>query len=144
MFRKWTFSDATKVQNDPEHYKIDSSTNVVGENQVNTSPLTDSNTFEQYLREGKLLLERFSSTEGDFVSTSISDDSCIQEVEDERAIAIVEREYEQNMTRLENEDNKIDLQLKKLDTEHTALQTEYDSVKNVIDKNIEKSFNMFS
>ena len=48
------------------------------------------------------------------------------------------------MTRLENEDNKIDLQLKKLDTEHTALQTEYDSVKNVIDKNIEKSFNMFS
>lgn len=137
-------TDATKVQNDPEHYKIDSSTNVVGENQVNTSPLTDSNTFEQYLREGKLLLERFSSTEGDFVSTSISDDSCIQEVEDERAIAIVEREYEQNMTRLENEDNKIDLQLKKLDTEHTALQTEYDSVKNVIDKNIEKSFNMFS
>lgn len=137
-------TDATKVQADPNHYVLASNNNATGDNQVVTSPLEDSHTFEQYLRDGKLLLERFSSNDGEFVSTSISDDNCIQEVEDERAIALVEREYEQNMMRLENQDNKIDLQLKKLDTEHTALQTEYDSVKSVIDKNIEKSFNMFS
>ena len=57
---------------------------------------------------------------------------------------MVEAKYTEDMLIIKNQDNKIDLQLKKLDTEHTALQTEYDSLKNVIDKNIEKSFNMFS
>ena len=139
-------TDAAKVQADPNHYVLAAESNLADDpnSTMDTSPIKDSNTFERYLREGKLLLERYSSTDGEFVSTTISDDSCIQEVEDERAIALVEAKYEQDMKRLENEDNKIDLQLKKLDTEHTALQTEYDSVKNVIDKNIEKTFNMFS
>ncbi len=139
-------TDAAQVQADPNHYVLASDSNINKDpnSTMDTSPIKDSNTFERYLREGKLLLERYSSKDGEFVSTSISDDSCIQEVEDERAIALVEAQYEQDMQRIENEDNKIDLQLKKLDTEHTALQTEYDSVKNVIDKNIEKTFNMFS
>ena len=96
------------------------------------------------LRSGELLLETYSAAKDCFVSTTISDDECIQEVEDERAIALVEAKYTQDMLVLKNQDNKIDLQLKKLDTEHTALQTEYDSLKTVIDKNIEKSFNIFS
>ncbi len=139
-------TDATKAQDDPTHYILASQTNAMNNEatDLTTSPIDDNNTFEQFLRNGTLLLERFSSKDGEFVTTTLSDDSCIQEVEDERAIAQVEAQYEQDMTRLENEDNKIDLQLKKLDTEHTALQTEYDSVKNVIDKNIEKTFNMFS
>lgn len=45
---------------------------------------------------------------------------------------------------VEQMDNKFDMELKKLDTEHNALQTEYDSVKSVIDKNVEKTFNIFS
>ena len=45
---------------------------------------------------------------------------------------------------IEQQDTKFDMELKKLDTEHNALQTEYDSVKNVIDKNVEKSFQIFS
>ena len=45
---------------------------------------------------------------------------------------------------LEQKDNKFDLELRKLDTEHSALQTEYDSIKNVIDKNVESSFKTFS
>ena len=48
------------------------------------------------------------------------------------------------MAQVEQMDNKFDMELKKLDTEHNALQTEYDSVKSVIDKNVEKTFNIFS
>ena len=48
------------------------------------------------------------------------------------------------MTEIENKDKKYDQDLKKLDAEHTALQTEYESVKNVIDKNVERSFKAFS
>lgn len=141
-------TDPNKMSpNDNPYYKnyvyIPETVNDTG-TKVQKSPIEDNHIFEDMLRSGKLLLETYSAKEGCFVSTTISDDSCIQEVEDERAIALVEKEYEDNMLRLENQDNKIDLQLKKLDTEHTALQTEYDSLKSVIDKNIEKSFNIFS
>ena len=48
------------------------------------------------------------------------------------------------MADAERKDNIFDMQLRKLDTEHNALQTEYDSVKSIIDKNVEKTFNTFS
>ena len=44
----------------------------------------------------------------------------------------------------EDADYKSDQDLKKLDTEHTALQTEYESIKGVIQKNVERSFKAFS
>ena len=100
--------------------------------------------FEQQLKEGKLFLKSYSATDRDFIQTTLSDDDAIQEVEDERMIALVESEYNQDIAALEKKDQKIDLELKKLDTEHNALQTEYESVKNVVDKNVEKSFSMFS
>lgn len=100
--------------------------------------------FEQQLKEGKLLLKAYSATDRDFIQTTLSDDDAIQEVEDERMIALVESEYNQDIAALEKKDQRIDLELKKLDTEHNALQTEYESVKNVVDKNVEKSFSMFS
>ena len=38
----------------------------------------------------------------------------------------------------------MDLALKNIDTEHTALQTEYDSIKNALTKNIERTFKFSS
>lgn len=106
--------------------------------------IKDDSWFEQQLKDGKLLLEYFSATDNKFVSTTLSDDDAIQEVEDERKIALVEAKYTKDTMALESKDKKIDLELKKLDSEHNALQTEYDSIKNVIDKNVEKTFNIFS
>lgn len=45
---------------------------------------------------------------------------------------------------IQNEDRTLELQLKQLDTEQEALQTELDAVKKVIDKNIEQTFKTFS
>lgn len=111
---------------------------------VKKNPLQDNYTFEAALRDGSLRLEYYSSTDKVFKSTTISEDNCIQEVADERAIARAETKYTQDMADLENKDKKLDLELKKLDTEHNALQTEYDAVKNVVDKNVESSFKIFS
>lgn len=111
---------------------------------VKKNPLQDNYTFEAALRDGSLRLEYYSSTDKAFKSTTISEDNCIQEVADERAIAKAESKYNQDMADLENKDKKLDLELKKLDTEHNALQTEYDAVKNVVDKNVESSFKIFS
>ncbi len=105
--------------------------------------IKDNKWFEQQLKEGKLLLEYYSAVDRDFKSTTLSDDDAIQEVSDERQIAMVEAKYTQDTAALEKKDQKIDLELKKLDSEHNALQTEYDSVKNVIDKNVQNSFKTF-
>ena len=48
------------------------------------------------------------------------------------------------MNNIENKDKRFDMELKNIDTEHNSLQTEYDSVKSVIDKNIERSFKIYS
>lgn len=106
--------------------------------------IKDNKWFEKQLREGNLLLEYYSVNDRKFISTSIDSDSSIQEVEDEREIARIERDYQNKLSDLEAKDNKFDLELRKLDTEHSALQTEYDAVKGVIDKNVEKSFTIFS
>ena len=128
--------------NDPEHYKYASvGTGTAGN--VEKSPLKDNTVFEAALRDGSLRLEYYSTTSKSFKTTTISEDNCIQEVSDERAIAKAESKYNQDMADLENQDKKLDLELKKLDTEHSALQTEYDSVKNVVSKNVENSFKTF-
>lgn len=77
-------------------------------------------------------------------ATAYSSTSDIVAVEDEVAIAKAEVKYKNTTTELENQDKKYDQDLKKLDTEHNALQTEYESMKNVIDKNVERSFKAFS
>ncbi len=112
------------------------------ENEADT--IKDNSWFEQQITEGKLLLEYYSATEQAFVSTTISEDDAIQEVEDETAIARAEAQYNQDLAAIEKKDQIIDMELNKLDTEHEALQTEYDSVQNVVDKNVEKSFSIFS
>lgn len=137
----YTNTPAT-AKDDPEHYKYASvGTGTAGN--VQKSPLKDNIVFEAALRDGSLRLEYYSTTSKEFKTTTISEDNCIQEVADERAIARAESKYNQDMQDLENQDKKLDLELKKLDTEHSALQTEYDSVKNVVDKNVENSFKTF-
>ena len=127
---------------DDNHIYINEGTGNKGT--VKKSPLEDNTTFEAALRDGTLRLEYYSTTDKGFKTTTISEDNCIQEVADERAIAKAESKYNQDMQDLENKDKKLDLELKKLDTEHSALQTEYDAVKNIVDKNVEASFKIFS
>ena len=52
--------------------------------------------------------------------------------------------YEQAQRDIEELDKKYDNDLKQLDTEHNALQTEYESIQNVINKNVERTFKTFS
>lgn len=75
------------------------------------------------------------------IYTNASD---ITSQDNETAIAIAEVKYKNAITEIENKDKKYDQDLKKLDTEHSALQTEYDSIKEVISKNTERSFKAFS
>ena len=41
-------------------------------------------------------------------------------------------------------ETKLDLKLAQIDTQHNALQTEYDSIKQIVSKNIERSYKTFN
>ena len=64
----------------------------------------------------------------------------ITEETDDSAVTKAKAEYNRAMKDIEAKDNIYDLELKNIDTEHTALQTEYDVIKGVIDKNIARTF----
>ena len=68
----------------------------------------------------------------------------IKEEENERKITQAEVKYQQTVREIESKDKQYDNILKRLDTEHSALQTEYDSIKGVISKNIERTLKMYS
>ena len=120
--------------------KTESTSNMTSENKI----FQDSEWFVNQLKSGNLVLSYYSASEKAFVGTTIDDDESITEKEDKSAIAIAEQEYNTSLDRIENEEKKFDMQLTKLESEHSALQTEYDSVAKVISKNVEKSFNIFN
>lgn len=51
--------------------------------------------------------------------------------------------YNTTMTSLSNAEKLLDLELTQINTEHTAVKTEYDSVKSLISDNVDRSFNVF-
>jgi hypothetical protein len=63
---------------------------------------------------------------------------------DSTAVKKAEAKYEHELKQINRKDKKFDLDLSKLDTERNALKTEYDSVKKVIEDNIDRSFGIFS
>ena len=73
--------------------------------------------------------------------TSVSD---ITEQSNDLAVTIAEAEYQKAMNKIEAKDKQYDLELKNIDTEHNSLQTEYDSIKSAIDKNVERTFKLYS
>ncbi|MGN0014206.1 MAG: hypothetical protein ACI37T_02170 [Candidatus Gastranaerophilaceae bacterium] len=57
--------------------------------------------------------------------------------------ASITAEYDAQMDYYQHKDKELELQLQQLETSHNAVQTEIDSVKKVIEKNVEKSFKTF-
>ena len=68
----------------------------------------------------------------------------ISEEENEKAITQAEVKYKQTLSDIESKDKQYDNIIRRLDTEHNALQTEYESVKSVITKNLERTLKMYS
>lgn len=102
------------------------------------------------IQAGNIFLYEYDKTggskgTGDFVNiTWNSGDSSLDMESDKRDIAKAEAKYESTMASIQAKDKRFDLQLTSINTEHSAIQTEVDSVKKVIDKNIERSFKTFN
>ena len=92
---------------------------------------------------GMVTIEQLDSY-GNWNRTIYTQCSDITEQTNDKAVALAEAEYNAAMNKIENKDKRYDLELKNIDTEHNALQTEYDSIKTAINKNIERTFKIYS
>lgn len=100
---------------------------------------------------GKFTIDTFSKDKNGKMTmngTSPSSDTCLSYTEttsiDSTAAKKAEAKYEKDLKEIDKKDKQYDLTLSKLETERTALTTEYDSVKKVIEDNIDRTFGIFS
>ena len=112
---------------------------------------TDKELLNEMLKAGSLWLDTVTiGRDGkiDKAQTSTSTDSNVSFVNtsniDSTALKKAEVEYNQAMKKIDRQDKQYDLELNRLETERSALTTEYDSVKKVIQDNIERTFGIFS
>ena len=143
---KWCWTD-TKNPNDNGDAKAQWYTNLFNRMQQGYTTLEDglasSNEWIQFAFESNLVTMEQVDLENNWVSITHNTCSDITEVTDDAAVAVAEAEYNRDMNAIENKDKRYDIELKNIDTEHNSLQQEYDSVKGVISKNIERSFKMY-
>ena len=107
-------------------------------NQIN-----DTSYLQKMLQSGMLYISK-PKDDGYYYQGNYATDPYIKEVSDETAIAEAEAKYQTEKAKLNSKEETLDLKMKNLDTEISSLTTEYDTVKNAISKNIEKSFKRFN
>lgn len=106
--------------------------------------LASSNEWIQFAFESGIVTMEQVDSNRNWQSLIYQNCSDITEQTNDTAVAKAEAEYKAAMNKIENKDKRYDLELKNIDTEHNSLQTEYDSIKTAIDKNIERTFKLYS
>ena len=103
----------------------------------------DNEYLESTLKNGRYSMASLNN-DGYYYQTRYNDTGYMVEVSDTDAIARAEAEFTAKKAELTFKEDSIDLKTKNLDAEIAAISTEYDAVKNLIAKSIEKTFQMFS
>ena len=122
------------------------------EGNANSDAANDSDWLQNMIKCGKITIDIVNKDnktgEITYSGTSPSSDTYLEYTTtttiDKSALAKAEAEYEHATKEIDQKDKKYDMDLSKLETERTALTTEYDSVKKVIQDNIERTFGIFS
>jgi len=103
----------------------------------------DKDYLQNRILSGNISIKQMQ-TDGSWLTTSTNDYDCpLNTQSDTEAITKTEGAYEAAKDLLDNKEKRIDLTMERLDTEHSAIITEVDSIQAVIKKNIERSFKIF-
>lgn len=105
--------------------------------------LDDDEYLESMIKDGRYSMSSLNN-DGYYYQTRYNETGYLSEVSDTDAITRAEAEYTRKKAELTYKEDSIDLKAKKLDAEISALSTEYDTVKSLLSKNIEKTFSMYS
>ena len=61
----------------------------------------------------------------------------------QEAIETAKANYDAKTTEISAQEKLLDMELTQINTEHSAVKTEYDAIKSLIGDNVDKSFNVF-
>ena len=105
--------------------------------------------FQNMLETGLATLMAYdiSGHKNEWTDTSVAtstNNNYLQEVQDEAALKKAEAKYEHELEIINRKDTKFDTELSKLETERKAITTEMDSIKQVENDNIDRTFKIFS
>lgn len=105
--------------------------------------INDKDYLAHALKNGQLFVSSLNN-DGYFYQGAYTLNGHVSEVPDEEARTQAELDYNIKKSKLNYKEETLELQMKSLDAEISALTTEYDTVKGLISKGIEKVFTMFS
>ncbi len=113
---------------------------------------TDRGWLEEKLNSGEVQLFKMTkqadkfgeNTVNIFAETSLSTDTDLAEVSNTELIEAASVKYEKAIKDIDSKETKLDMQLARIDSLHNALKVEYDSVKQIVSKNIDRSFKSFN
>ena len=104
--------------------------------------IEDKEYLDNALKNGQLFITAINQ-DGYYYQDKYNAGAYIIEASDEDAITQAELAYTQKKNKINYKEEQIDLDMKNLDLEISSLTTEYDTVKNMLTKNVEKTFTMF-
>ena len=105
--------------------------------------LDDDEYLESVIKDGRYSLSSLNK-DGYYYQTRYNETGYMVEVTDNDAITRAEAEYTAKKAELTYKEDSMDMKSKKLDAEISSLNTEYDTVKSLLSKCIEKTFTMYS
>ena len=116
--------------------------NICANGWTQNNNVEDDKYLENALKNGTYFITSLNG-DGYFYQGRYNEEDCIIEIKDEDAIAQAEAEFTSKKSKLTYKEEQLDLEMQNLDAEISSLTTEYDSVKNLISKNVEKVFTLF-
>ena len=105
--------------------------------------LDDDEYLESVIKDGRYSLSSLND-DGYYYQTRYNETGYMVEVTDSDAISRAEADYTAKKAELTYKEDSMDMKSKKLDAEISSLNTEYDTVKSLLSKCIEKTFTMYS
>lgn len=107
------------------------------------STIKDPEWIYNQMNSGNLHLEGADKKTGEWKTSSWQTNTDLIEKDDDQGLAIIKAKFDVQIEKIQNADKELELDLKRIDTEHSALQTEAETIVKVINKNIERSFKTF-
>lgn len=134
-------ASTTKQMFESEFYSI-MFNNLLQNGWYNNIYIDDKEYLDNALKNGQLFISSVND-DGYYYQDKYNANGYVMENTNEDAITQAEREFTVAKLKINAKEERLDLDMKQLDLEISSLTTEYDTVKSLINKNVEKTFTMF-
>lgn len=119
---------------------------------VSNSVANDREWIKNELDNGNIMLNIMETAQNNangvkvniFTETNVSIDTNLSTATDELRVSRVAHDYENKLRAIDQKEKQLDTQLSRIENERNALKTEYDTVKDLVKKNIERNYKTFN